>query len=130
MMLEFETVFWLRFSLKFEVYPIKGPDDVACNFNEDYSLIDFFTDDAPELTDTQESWTDYYDNLDSADVVEGVTRDPRTRAGRSSDQNQKKWNLRTAPHEDQRNLKNLAPTRTERSADQAVRGSLVRSTKM
>ena len=34
------------------------------------------------------------------------------------------WNLRTAPHQDQRNLKNLAPTRTERSADQAVRGFL------
>lgn len=75
MMLEFKTVFWLSFSLKFEVYPIKGPDDVACNYNEDYSLIDFFTDDAPELTDTQESWTDYYDNLDSTDVVEGVTSD-------------------------------------------------------
>ena len=75
MMLELETVFWLSFSLKFKVYPIKGPDDVACNYNEDYSLIDFFTDASPELTDTQELWTDYYDNLESTEVVEDVTPD-------------------------------------------------------
>ena len=74
-MLDFATVFWLSFSLKFKDYPMKGPDDVACNYNEDYSLIDFFTDVGPELTDTQELWTDYYDNLvDTTDpTVEDIT---------------------------------------------------------
>ena len=38
-------------------------------------MIDFFTDAGPELTDTQELWTDYYDNLESTEVVEGVTPD-------------------------------------------------------
>ena len=33
--------------------------------------------------------------------------------------------VRTAPHEDERNTKRFAITRTEWSADQAVRGSLV-----
>ena len=33
-------------------------------------MIDFFLDGAPELTDTNELWTDYYDNLESADIVE------------------------------------------------------------
>ena len=38
-------------------------------------MIDFFTDASPELTDTQELWTDYYDNLESTEVVEDVTTD-------------------------------------------------------
>ena len=34
---------------------------------------------------------------------------------------------RTEPDQDQKNLENLGPSRTDRSSDQAVRGSLVAS---
>ena len=46
----------------FKLYPIKGSEDVACNNND---LIDFFEDGGPELTDLGETWTDFYENLES-----------------------------------------------------------------
>ena len=60
----------LHLFLKTKIYLVKVSDDFACNYNEDYNLFDFFNEGAPELTDLGESWTDYYDNLESTDGVE------------------------------------------------------------
>ena len=68
-------------------HPTKGSDDIACNYNEDYNLVDFFSEGGPELNDLGESWTDYYDNLESADLFESGT-EPITMDGFGSDQSE------------------------------------------
>ena len=58
------------------------------------------------------------------------TRDPRIRAGRSWDRVVRDFcflKSQTVPHQDQRNPKNFALTRTVRGPDRAVRGSLMQT---
>ena len=57
----------VAFAQGFKLYPTKGSEDVACNYND---LIDFFADGGPELTDLGETWTDFYDNLETTDQSE------------------------------------------------------------
>jgi len=72
-----ETIFGNFESSIFELCRLpEGFDNIeACNYNADYNLVDFYTGKGPELTDLGESWTDFYDNLESTDVIEAPTED-------------------------------------------------------
>lgn len=72
-----ESIFGLSEDSIFELCRLpEGFDNIeACNYNADYNLIDFFTEEGPEITNLGESWTDFYDNLESTDVIDAPTED-------------------------------------------------------